>query len=235
VSEIFARLPLESCFTLFPMHKIIIAVGSKRGPKLNAVTEALQSFSFSLGHDSEFEVVRRGSGKAASAIRPRHCDELYARRLASRGKLLFEMAAESGALGNTSLVLEGGLAVVHEGASTDERGISKLRQNGHRRVLAWKRAYVSMACEVITAVREASRSPQHWPAEVLENGVELASAIDRFRPAPRAPRTRKAPGACSRPISLRAEAFRVAVYLPPSPISNYARCTASAAASWSRF
>ena len=39
------------------MKKITIAVGSKRGPKLSAVTEALQSFSATLAHDAEFEVV----------------------------------------------------------------------------------------------------------------------------------------------------------------------------------
>src|SRR5881397_3559989 len=39
------------------MKKIIVAVGSKRGPKLNAVMEALQSFSAALAQDSEFEIV----------------------------------------------------------------------------------------------------------------------------------------------------------------------------------
>src|SRR6267378_3288988 len=39
------------------MNKITIAVGSKRGPKLNAVTEALQLFSVALRPDAQFEVV----------------------------------------------------------------------------------------------------------------------------------------------------------------------------------
>src|SRR5437588_1105969 len=39
------------------MKKITIAVGSQRGPKLNAVTEALQLFSAALAHDTQFEVV----------------------------------------------------------------------------------------------------------------------------------------------------------------------------------
>jgi non-canonical (house-cleaning) NTP pyrophosphatase len=39
------------------MEKIILAVGSKRGPKLNAVTEALRSFSDALAPNALFEVV----------------------------------------------------------------------------------------------------------------------------------------------------------------------------------
>src|SRR5256885_3655018 len=39
------------------MKRITIAVGSKRGPKLSAVTEALQSFSATLAHAAEFDVV----------------------------------------------------------------------------------------------------------------------------------------------------------------------------------
>jgi len=45
------------------MKKITIAVGSKRGPKLNAVTEALQAFSAALARDAQFEVIGRGSGE----------------------------------------------------------------------------------------------------------------------------------------------------------------------------
>jgi hypothetical protein len=39
------------------MEKIILAVGTKRGPKLNAVTEALEAFSNVLAPDSRFEVL----------------------------------------------------------------------------------------------------------------------------------------------------------------------------------
>jgi non-canonical (house-cleaning) NTP pyrophosphatase len=39
------------------MGKIILAVGSKRGPKLNAVSEALKTFWAVLAPEAQFEVV----------------------------------------------------------------------------------------------------------------------------------------------------------------------------------
>jgi len=165
VSEIFARLPLESCFTLFRIAQIIIAVGSKRGPKLNAVTEALQSFSSALGHDSDskrrLEVESGGQPYAASR------DELMP-GAASAPKLLLKWPRESGASWKYFGRSEGGLDVVHEGAST-ARGAAAFRNCRPKMGIAassWKAGLMfPMACEVITAVREASRSPQHWPAK----------------------------------------------------------------------
>ncbi len=43
--------------TSFQMKKIILAVGSKRGPKLSAVNEALEAFSAVLAPETQFEVV----------------------------------------------------------------------------------------------------------------------------------------------------------------------------------
>ena len=51
------------------MKKITIAVGSKRGPKLNAITEALQSFSAALAHDTQFKS-SAWKWRAESATRP---------------------------------------------------------------------------------------------------------------------------------------------------------------------
>src|SRR6202041_1340638 len=39
------------------MEKIIVAVGSKRGPKVNAVTEALASIRNTLARELDFEIV----------------------------------------------------------------------------------------------------------------------------------------------------------------------------------
>src|SRR6267143_2522997 len=99
------------------MKKITIAVGSKRGPKLNAVTEAFQAFSAALAPNTQFEVVgvevESGVGHT-----PASRDELM-RGARQRAEALAEMARQGGRPGQSSVGLEGGPDVVHEGASPD--------------------------------------------------------------------------------------------------------------------
>src|SRR2546427_12659958 len=101
------------------MNKITIAVGSKRGPKLNAVTEALQSFSAALAPDAQFEVVgvevESGVGHT-----PASRDELM-RGARQRAEALMEMACQSGAAWQYFVGLEGGLDVEIGRASCRER------------------------------------------------------------------------------------------------------------------
>src|SRR5258707_15419291 len=96
------------------MKKITIAVGSMRGPKLNAVTEALGSFSAALAHDAEFEVVGVEVESGVSH-NPASRDELMrgARQLADA---LLKMASRDGALWHYFVVLAYGLEAVHSGA-----------------------------------------------------------------------------------------------------------------------
>src|SRR5258706_12944988 len=100
------------------MNKIIIAVGSKRGPKLNAVTEALQAFSAALAHDAQFEVVGVEVESGVSHT-PASRDELM-RGARQRAEALAEMARQGGAAWHYFVGLEGGLDVVPEGALADE-------------------------------------------------------------------------------------------------------------------
>ena len=125
------------------MEKIIIAVGSKRGPKLNAVTEALELFSSALAHDAEFEIVGVEVESGVSHT-PASRDELM-RGARQRAEALTELARENGSPWRYFVGLEGGLDVVHEGASTGEMlhhsglrsgfpGVSNSRRTGFRRV-----------------------------------------------------------------------------------------------------
>src|SRR5256885_12578676 len=77
------------------MKKITIAVGSKRGPKLSAVTEALQSFSATLAHDAEFEVVGVEVESGVSHT-PTSREELM-RGARQRAEALWEIALQQGA------------------------------------------------------------------------------------------------------------------------------------------
>src|SRR5260370_18568758 len=124
------------------MNKITIAVGRKRGAKLNAVTEALQSFSAAFAPDGEFEVVGVEVESGVSHT-PASRDELM-RGARQRAEALVEMSRQNGAAWQYFVGLEGGLDVVHEGASQDEAPLhSGLRQSGHRRVFLESWAYDS--------------------------------------------------------------------------------------------
>src|SRR5207247_2298091 len=115
------------------MKKIIIAVGSKRGPKLNAVMEALQSFSAALAQDSEFEIVGVEVESGVSHT-PASRDELM-RGARQRSEALQEIALQRGAAWQYFVGLEGGLDVVQEGGWG---GLSKernRREGGLRVVL----------------------------------------------------------------------------------------------------
>ena len=201
------------------MNKITIAVGSKRGPKLNAVTEALQSFSAALAPDAQFEVVGVEVESGVSHT-PTSREELM-RGARQRTEALVEMARQSGAAWQYFVGLEGGLDVVHEGASADEvLRHSGLQQNGHRRVFLESWAYVSDGARGHFGRSGGIELPEALAHEVLENGVELSVAIDRFAGAAGIRDAQGAWGVLSSNFITRQEAFRVAVIAAFAPFYN---------------
>src|SRR5207302_9022121 len=102
----------------FEMKKITIAAGSKRGPKLNAITDAHQSFSAALARDTQFEVVGVEVESGVSHT-PTSRDELM-RGARQRAEALQQTARQGGADWQYFVGLEGGLDVVCEGASADK-------------------------------------------------------------------------------------------------------------------
>jgi len=118
-----------------------------------------------------------------------------------RAEALVEMTRQGGAAWQYFVGLEGGLDVVHEGASADEMlRHSRLQQSGHRRVFLESWAYVSDGARGQYGRSGSIELPEALAHEVLENGVELAVAIDRFAGAVGI-RDAQAPGVCSRTIS----------------------------------
>jgi inosine/xanthosine triphosphatase len=215
------------------MKKITIAVGSKRGPKLNAVTEALEAFSTALAHDAQFEVVGMEVESGVSHT-PASRDELM-RGARQRAEALQEMARQDGAAWQYFVGLEGGLDVVHEGAPADEMlHHSGLQQNLHRRVFLESWAYVSDGARGHYGRSGSIELPEALAHEVLENGVELAVAIDRFAGAVGIRDAQGAWGVLSNDFITRQEAFRVAVIAAFAPFYNgkmYRHTAAGAAAS----
>jgi inosine/xanthosine triphosphatase len=201
------------------MEKITIAVGSKRGPKLNAVTVALQAFSAALAHDAQLEVVGVEVESGVSHT-PASREELM-RGARQRAEALVEMARQSGSAWQYFVGLEGGLDVVHEGASADEMlRHSGLQQNGRRRVFLESWAYVSDGARGHYGRSGSIELPEALAHEVLENGVELAVAIDRFAGAVGIRDAQGAWGVLSTNFITRQEAFRVAVLAAFAPFYN---------------
>jgi inosine/xanthosine triphosphatase len=201
------------------MEKIILAVGSKRGPKLTAVSEALKSFSSLFAPNTPMEVVgvevESGVGHTPSSR-----DELM-RGARQRAEALMQLNRESGSTWQFFIGLEGGLDVVHEGASPDELlRHSALKGNGHRRVFLESWAYVSNGARGYYGRSGGIEIPEALAHEVLENGIELSVAIDRFAGAVGIRDAQGAWGVLSRNFITRQEAFRVAVLAAFAPFYN---------------
>src|SRR5438128_12699488 len=201
------------------MKKITIAVGSKRGPKLSAVTEALQSFSATLAHDAEFDVVGVEVESGVSHT-PASRDELM-RGARQRTEALREIALQQGAAWQYFVGLEGGVDVVQEGESTDEMlRHPGMRQNAQRRVFLESWAYVSDGARGYYGRSGSIELPEALAHDVLENGVELAVAIDRLAGAVGIRDAQGAWGVLSNNFISRQEAFRVAVIAAFAPFYN---------------
>jgi len=186
------------------MGKTIIAVGSTRKPKLNAVSEALKTFASVLDPGAQFEVVglevESGVGHT-----PATCGELMlgARQ---RADALVEHARERGAEWKYFVGLEGGLDVLEE--------------NGNRRVFLESWAYVSDGKRGHFGRSGGVEIPEALANEVLERGVELSVAIDKFAGEVGVRDAQGAWGVLSSNLITRQEAFRMAVIAAFAPFYN---------------
>jgi inosine/xanthosine triphosphatase len=196
------------------MDKIHIAVGSTRRPKLAAVNQALESFGAVLAPAAEFAVVgfdvESGVGHTPS-IR----DELM-RGARQRAESLVQLAQQRRESWQYFVGLEGGLDVVQE--------------KGNRVVFLESWAYVSDGFAGHFGRSGAVEIPEALAHEVLENGVELSEAIDRFAGESGIRDAQGAWGVLSRDLITRQEAFRVAVLAAFAPFYNSKMYRATSAA-----
>jgi inosine/xanthosine triphosphatase len=201
------------------MKKIVLAVGSKRGPKLNAVTEALDAFSNVLAPETQFEVVGVEVESGVSHT-PASREELM-RGARQRAEALVKLARENGAAWQYFVGLEGGLDVVREGASAEEmQWRATLKQHAQRRVFLESWAYVTDGVRDHYGRSGGIELPDTLAHEVLENGVELSVAIDKFAGAVGIRDAQGAWGVLSNNFITRQEAFRVAVIAAFAPFYN---------------
>ena len=201
------------------MEKIILAVGSKRGPKLNAVSEALEAFSSVLAPTAQFEVIGVEVESGVSHT-PSSREELM-RGARQRADALVQLARENGATWQYFVGLEGGLDVVREGVSPEEvLRHSDLKQAGDRCVFLESWAYVTDGVRGHYGRSGGIEVPEALAHEVLENGVELSAAIDKFAGAVGIRDAQGAWGVLSNNFITRQEAFRVAVIAAFAPFYN---------------
>jgi inosine/xanthosine triphosphatase len=186
------------------MQEIVIAVGSKRGPKLNAVTEAVEAFAGMLALGAKFSVV---GVEVATGVghTPSSREELMT-GARNRAEGLVALARKDGANWKYFVGLEGGLDVVSVG--------------GVRRVFLESWAFVTDGGRGYFGQSGAVEMPEALVEEVLDKGIELSVAIDRFAGEVGIRDAQGAWGVLSGNLISRQEAFRVAVVAAFAPFYN---------------
>lgn len=187
------------------MSKIIVAVGSTRRPKLNAVWEALTILGPTIDPNAPFEVIgeEAESGVAHTPL-SRAEIMLGAKNRANH----LELRARTGNLPWRFFIgLEGGLDV--------------LSADGKRLVFLENWAYVSDGRgEGAYGQSGSVLLPEALAEQVVEKGTELGIAIDSFAGENGIRDAQGAWGALTRNLITRQDAFRVAVINAFAPFYN---------------
>ncbi|HKV05801.1 MAG TPA: inosine/xanthosine triphosphatase [Candidatus Acidoferrales bacterium] len=174
----------------------VVAVGSTRRPKLEAVRDALAAMSPRLGEGATFEVesVEVPSGVGHT---PLSREEIMT-GARQRSEALRRIAHENNKAWNYFVGLEGGIDVVHH--------------HGERWVFLENWAYVTdRTGRGAFGQSGAILLPAPLVSRVLDGGVELAEAIDAFAGARGIRDAQGAWGILTENIITRRDAFRIAV------------------------
>lgn len=195
------------------MQKAIIAVGTTRKPKLNAVLEALASIGPLLDSNAQFDVVGVEAPSGVSHTPLSRADLMTGAR--SRAESLLQRAHREARshYGNEAwryfVGLEGGLDVI--------------RENGRRLVFLQSWAYVTDGSRAGSYGQSgAVLMPDPLAAEVLDRGVELSVAIDAYAGGRGIRDAQGAWGVLTRNLISRQDSFRVAVISAFAPFFNAA-------------
>jgi len=187
------------------MKKIIIAVGSARLVKMNAVSAALASFGSYLSADTEFEVqgVDVPSGVRHTPLTRE--DTMAGAR--QRAEALRNVARDKNAPWEYFVGLEGGLDVIREGSSQ-----WVFLENWAYAVDRSGRGFFGQSGAVLL--------PAPLVESVVNQGVELSEAIDSFAGSRGIRDAQGAWGILTHDVITRQDAFRVAVINAFAPFFN---------------
>jgi non-canonical (house-cleaning) NTP pyrophosphatase len=204
------------------MSKSLIAVGSTRGPKLDAVHDALKLCAEQLNLDVQFEVLGFGVDSGVGHTPLSSVESMRGAR--QRTDALMQMASRKGESYQYFVGLEGGLEVMK---SNKSHGSNETRAEdtdsageGDRRVFLESWAYVSDGSRGHFGRSGGIELPPALAHEVLDKGVELASAIDKFAGMAGIRDNQGAWGVLSNNLITRREAFRVALVAAFAPFYN---------------
>ncbi|MBI3662695.1 MAG: DUF84 family protein [Acidobacteria bacterium] len=186
------------------MKKIIVAVGSTRRPKLNAVWEALSVIGPTLDEAALYDVigveVESGVGHT-----PLSRAELMA-GARGRADALVRIGRERSEPWEYFVGLEGGLDVVVD--------------NGQRLVFLESWAYVSDGARGAYGQSGAILVPEGLARRVVDEGVELSVAIDAFSGEQGIRDQQGAWGVFTKNLHTRQDSFRTAVINAFAPFFN---------------
>jgi len=201
------------------MSKSLIAVGSTRGPKLDAVHDALKRCAEHLNPNVQFAVLGFAVDSGVGHTPFSSTESMRGAR--QRTEALIRMTSGKDEIYQYFVGLEGGLEVMepnhrHEGKGENADAAG----NGGRRVFLESWAYVSDGSRGHFGRSGGIELPPALAHEVLDNGVELADAIDKFAGVAGIRDNQGAWGVLSNNLITRREAFRVALVTAFAPFYN---------------
>jgi inosine/xanthosine triphosphatase len=187
------------------MDKVVVAVGSTRRPKLNAVWEALTIFGPTLESNAQFDVVGLEVASGVSHTPLSRVDLMAGAR--HRAEALMALAHERKEPWKYFVGLEGGLDIVEEA--------------GNRWVFLENWAYVlDSEGRGFYGQSGGVLLPEALAKRVVDEGVELAEAVDSFAGSHGIRDSQGAWGVLTRNLITRQDAFRTAVVNAFAPFFN---------------
>jgi inosine/xanthosine triphosphatase len=192
---------------------VLVVVGSKRMPKLSAVSAALEAVGPLLAAAFEggarFEVVGVDAPSGVGHTPLGRAEVMAGAR--GRAEALLGLARERGEPWRYFVGLEGGLDVVQDAAPDGARRLVLLENWAYVCDAAGRGAYGHSGGIVL---------PELVAAEVLDRGTELSTAIDRYAGGRGIRDAQGAWGVLTQNLITRQEAFRVAVISAFAPFFN---------------
>ena len=187
------------------MQKLIIAVGSTRRPKLDGVRDAIAEFGPRLDPQAEFEIVGVEAPSGVPDTPLSRAEMMQGAR--NRAERLRRIAIERSEPWNYFVGVEGGLEILADGHARLvflENWAYVLDRSGHG----------SFGQSGAVAV------PEPLAARVVDEGIDLAQAVDAFAGMHGIRDAQGAWGVLTRDLVTRRDAFRQAVINAFAPFYN---------------